>query len=176
MSLLRRRVQWILTLAVWKNSDWKASRGSLRIPCTTTFGYYVVGDTVFAYSKDKLGFEKLKEIDRRVVGEIRGVPSIESTSKNVCERHFLSLSDVYSIAKVGCRLKEEISDTDYQLFNKQQESTPITPAASSQDSRHLQRENSDIPPTAPGSQTPWALRNYTKYTCNVTNSICLVQF
>ena len=77
MSLLRRRVQWILRLAVWKNSVWKASRGSLRIPCTTTFSYDVVGETVFAYSKDKLGFEKLKEIDSRVVGEIPGVPSIE---------------------------------------------------------------------------------------------------
>lgn len=127
------------------------------------FTYDVVGNTVFAYSKDKLGFEKLKkrETDRRVVGEIRKYLRLKAQSAcilthddvNISKCHFLSLSEVYSFAKADYRLGEQISDQDYRLCSERQDFTPIKPGESGEGCRHLQRENSDTPLRAPGSQT-----------------------
>jgi hypothetical protein len=129
------------------------------------FSYDVVGNTLFAYSKDNLGFEKLKkwETDRRVVGEIRKYLQLKAQSAciltnddvNLFKRHFLSLSEVYSLAKAGYRLGEEISDQDYRLYSKRRAFTPIKPGdESGEGSRHLdERENSDTPLRPLGSQT-----------------------
>jgi hypothetical protein len=128
------------------------------------FSYDVVGNKMFAYSKDKLGFEKLKEreMDRRVVGEIRKYLRLKAQSAciltnddvNLLKRHFLSLSEVYSLAKADYRLGDEISDQDYHLYSKRKDFTPIKPGESGEgSSRHLERENSDTPLRPPGSQT-----------------------
>jgi len=120
------------------------------------FSYDVVGNKMFAYSKDKLGFEKLKEreMDRRVVSEIRKYLRLKAQSAciltnddvNLFKRHFLSLSEVYSLAKAGYRLGEEISDQDYRLYSKRRDFTPIKPGESGEgSSRHLEREHSDTP-------------------------------
>ena len=148
--------------------------GSVEEPCLESFtwstsdsvykfSYDVVGNTVFAYSKDKLGFEKLerKEKDRRVVGEIRKYLRLKAQSVciltnddvNICERHFLSLSEVYSLAKADYRLEEEISDKDYRLYSKRQDSALIKPGESTKGSRHLEREYSNIPLRTCGSST-----------------------
>jgi hypothetical protein len=129
------------------------------------FTYDVVGNKMFAYSKDKLGFEKLteREMDRRVVGEIRKYLRLKAQSAciltnddvNLLKRHFLSLSEVYSLAKADYRLGEEISDQDYHLYSKRKDFTPIKSGDESGEgsSRHLERENSDTPLRPPGSQT-----------------------
>ena len=145
--------------------------GSVEEPCLESFTwstpdsvykftYDVVGNTVFAYSKDKLGFENLKEreTDRRVVGEIRKYLQLKAQSACILtgddmKRHFLSLSEVYSLAKADYRLEEEISDEDYRLYSRRQDLTPIKPGETREGSRHLQRENSDIELIPPGSQT-----------------------
>jgi len=118
------------------------------------FSYDVVGNKMFAYSKDNLGFEKLekRETDRRVVGEIRKYLQLKAQSAciltnddvNLLKRHFLSLSEVYSLAKADYRLGEEISDQDYRLYSKRRAFTPIEAGESGEGSRHLdERETFD---------------------------------